>query len=231
MDDYKVLYKYVIIGDSSVGKTSIIKRYTHNTFEENHRSTIGIDFIIKNIDIDNKRIKLQIWDTAGQERFKHITTMYYKSAHAFIIVYDVTKVDSFNNITNWIAEINNKKSETFIPAVSILVGNKIDSENREISYEEGASLAQQYGMLFIEVSAKEDTNVESLFRILTRNVVDLKSSSGPIIVPESDISSSFMLHEKGRYINTDVIMKDLTNKYHDAKDKWHLYGSSYCSIL
>ena len=145
----------------AVGKSSIILRFIDNTFSVNLMNSIGVDFKLKNIEIDKKRIKLQIWDTAGSERFRTITTSYYRGAHAIIMVFDITKKETFDHIINWMADIDKFAKQGVL---RILVGNKCDLENqREVNKDEGLAFADKYGIQYFETSAKETINIESLF--------------------------------------------------------------------
>ena len=132
--------KILIIGDSNVGKTSILLQYTSNFFQETHIATIGVEFKLKEIMLDNIEYKLNIWDTAGQERFKAITKSFFKAADGIVFVYDVTNKPSFENIKNWIKDAESKANDFKI----IIVGNKIDlNDSREVSFEEGKNLAKK----------------------------------------------------------------------------------------
>ena len=155
------LFKILLLGDSGVGKSSIIIRYIENNFSNNLMNSIGVDFKLKNIEVDSKKIKLQIWDTAGQERFKTITTSYYKGAHAILVVFDITDRDSFDHIRNWMADIDKFAKEGVL---RILVGNKCDlTNNRQVSTEEAKEIANKYGIKYIETSAKDTINIDDLF--------------------------------------------------------------------
>ena len=124
-------------------------------------NSIGVDFKLKNIEIDNKKIKLQIWDTAGQERFKTITTSYYKGAHAILVVFDITDRDSFDHVRNWMADIDKFAKEGVL---RILVGNKCDlAHERQVNAEEAKEIANKYGIKYIETSAKDTINIDDLF--------------------------------------------------------------------
>ena len=137
-------------------------------FQENFMPTIGVDFKIRTINVDEKVCKLQIWDTAGQERFKTITSSYYKGAHGIIVVYDITDRDSFNAVHTWMSEIEKYTQDNI---TRILVGNKTDLENRRaVSFEEGQEMANHYGVRFLETSAKECKNVETAFTTMTREI-------------------------------------------------------------
>jgi Ras-related protein Rab-8A len=153
---YDLLFKILFVGDSGVGKTSLLHRYTEDIFISNFISTIGIDFKIKRIMCDDKLIKLQLWDTAGQERFKTITTAYYHGAMAIILVYDICNEKSFRNIESWIQTIANHTDNV----VLLLIGNKCDASKRVIKTEDGKLVASKYNALFFETSAKDNTNID-----------------------------------------------------------------------
>ena len=170
---YDHLFKLLIIGESGVGKTCLLLRFTDDSFTANHLTTIGIDFKIKIINLENKLIKLQIWDTAGQERFRTITKTYYKGAHGIILTYDVTDINSFKNIRNWIKQIEQNAQNT---VSKVLVGNKCDKSERAVSFEEGQKLAKEFGMEFFETSAKSNINVSETFTFLTKDI--LKNTEG-----------------------------------------------------
>ena len=162
-------YKIMIIGESSIGKTSMISRYTSNTFKLEYLSTIGIDFQVKNLTLNGKNIKLQIWDTAGQERYKNITKSYFQSSNGFIIAYDISKRQTFDCISNWMDTISELAS---IESQKILVGTKCDIEEREVTYEEGENLAKEYNIKFYETSAKDNINIEDTFVTLTLSILE-----------------------------------------------------------
>jgi len=158
--------KLLMIGDSGVGKTCLLLRYANDSFSPTFITTIGIDFKIKNIEIDTKRIKLQIWDTAGQERFRTITTSYFRGAQGILLVYDVTDRRSFESIRNWISQI---QQHADVHVNKILVGNKCDmTDEKVVSTEEGQKLAKEFGIEFWEASAKANINVEQCFISIAR---------------------------------------------------------------
>ena len=166
--EYDFLFKLLLIGNSGVGKSSLLLRFVDEQFREGYHSTIGVDFKIKTIDMDAKVVKLQIWDTAGQERFHTITKTYYKGAHGIIVVYDITDRDSFTAVSQWMEEIDKNASHS---ADKILVGNKCDDhKNRTISYEEGKELAEHFGIRFIETSARETRNVAEAFSLMAKEI-------------------------------------------------------------
>ncbi|KAH7691687.1 Small GTPase superfamily ARF/SAR type protein [Dioscorea alata] len=167
--DYDHLIKLLLIGDSGVGKSCLLLRFSDDTFTTSFITTIGIDFKIRNIELDGKRIKLQIWDTAGQERFRTITTAYYRGAMGILLVYDVTDESSFNNIRNWIRNIEQHASDN---VNKILVGNKadMDESKRAVPTSRGQMLADEYGIKFFETSAKTNYNVEQVFFSIARDI-------------------------------------------------------------
>jgi Ras-related protein Rab-8A len=160
--------KLLMIGDSGVGKTCLLLRYANDSYSPTFITTIGIDFKIKNIQLDGKRVKLQIWDTAGQERFRTITTSYFKGAHGILLVYDVTDRKTFQAIGNWISQI---KSHADNNVNRVLIGNKCDMvEERAVSTTEGEGLAKEFEMDFFETSAKKGIAVEKAFISLAKQV-------------------------------------------------------------
>jgi len=165
---YDYLFKLLLIGDSGVGKTCLLFRFAEDSFNNSFISTIGIDFKIRTIELDGKKIKLQIWDTAGQERFRTITTAYYRGAMGILLVYDITNEKSFDNIKNWIRNIEEHASAD---VEKMVLGNKCDmNDRRQVSKERGAQLAIEYGIKFMETSAKANINVEDAFFTLARDI-------------------------------------------------------------
>ncbi|CCH60768.1 hypothetical protein TBLA_0D02650 [Henningerozyma blattae CBS 6284] len=171
--NYDSIMKILLIGDSGVGKSCLLVRFVDDKFNPSFITTIGIDFKIKTIDINGKKIKLQLWDTAGQERFRTITTAYYRGAMGIILVYDVTDENTFENIRTWFKTVNEHANGE---AQLLLVGNKSDMETRTVTYEQGESLAKELGIPFIESSAKDDKNVNEIFFTLT-NLIQEKIDS------------------------------------------------------
>ncbi|KAK7091683.1 uncharacterized protein [Littorina saxatilis] len=168
-DRIDYLFKLVIVGDSGVGKTSLLLKYVDDVFTDTFISTIGVDFKIRTFDMDGKKVKLQIWDTAGQDRFKNIVSTFYRNAHGILLVYDVTDVTSFQNIQQWLKEIDKYAGQK---AKQVLVGNKCDlAPRRQVSLEEGRALAATTSMMHIETSAKTSANLEALFSDLTRDLM------------------------------------------------------------
>ena len=168
-DDTCRIYKLLLLGDSSVGKSCLLLRYCDEKFQDLHLATIGLDFRLKKIFLENnKKVKFQIWDTAGQDRFLAITKNYYRGANGILLVFDITNISSFSHIKNWIEQIKEEASEKII---IYLVGNKIDcSNNRVVSTEEGKKLADEFGLKYYETSAKNNENVETAFLDLIKEI-------------------------------------------------------------
>ncbi|XP_078329504.1 ras-related protein Rab-8A-like isoform X1 [Crassostrea virginica] len=166
--EHVIRVKLMLIGDTAVGKTSILVRFIKEVFDPIFITTIGIDFKIRTIELDGKKIKLQIWDTAGQERFRTITTAYYRGAMGIMLVYDITNEKSFENIRNWIRNIEEHASQD---VDKMILGNKCDmNDKRVVSKEKGESLAIEHGIKFMETSAKASINVEEAFFTLARDI-------------------------------------------------------------
>jgi len=169
---YDYLIKLLLIGDSGVGKSSILFRFADDSFTQSFITTIGIDFKIRTITLDGKRIKLQIWDTAGQERFKTITTAYYRGAMGILLVYDVTSEPTFANINQWMLAIRQHASGS---VNKVLLGNKADTSGplvskRAVATARGQALADQHGIRFFETSAKNSINIEEAFSTIARDI-------------------------------------------------------------
>ena len=166
--EYDYIMKLILIGDASVGKTNILNKYLKNEFDPNSKSTLGVELGTKNVKIDNKIIKVQIWDTAGQERYKAITSTYYKGAKGAIIVYDITRKLTFDNIDKWIADLKINGDENIM---IFLVGNKSDlNNNREVSKDEGINKSEKYNVPFLETSALQGDNIDRVFEELIQTV-------------------------------------------------------------
>jgi len=170
--EHDYLLKVVMVGDSGVGKSSLLKRFASREFTGDYISTIGVDFEIKQLEIDGKMVKLQIWDTAGQERFQNITTSYYRGAHCIILVYDITQQETFDHIDKWHRQINDHSNSN---VQILLVGNKSDlSDNRQVSYEAAEQMAHNMGVTVFEASAKDGTNVDQAFYHIAKQAIDNK---------------------------------------------------------
>lgn len=165
-DEYDYLFKVVLIGDSGVGKSNLLSRFTRNEFCLESKSTIGVEFATRSIQVDGKTIKAQIWDTAGQERYRAITSAYYRGAVGALLVYDITKHVTYENVERWLKELRDHADSNI---VIMLVGNKSDLKHlRGVSTDDAQAFSEKEGLSFIETSALESTNVEKAFqRILT----------------------------------------------------------------
>jgi len=158
---YAYLFKYIIIGDTGVGKSCLLLQFTDKRFQPVHDLTIGVEFGARMINIDSRQIKLQIWDTAGQESFRSITRSYYRGAAGALLVYDITRRDTFNHLTRWLEEARSNSNSNM---VIMLIGNKSDLEHRRaVSTKEGEQFAEENGLIFLETSAKTAQNVEEAF--------------------------------------------------------------------
>ena len=171
-DESNYVFKVLLLGDSTVGKTCFLMRFTENTFQEIHMSTIGLDYRFKKMPLDDtKEATVQIWDTAGQDRFRAITKNYYKGAHGIILIYDVTNQKSFDNVKNWVSQIRENASEK---AIIYIVGNKIDdSQHRVVSKEQGEGISNEFQLKFFEASAKEDINIAPTFQALVKDIYQI----------------------------------------------------------
>ena len=176
-DDQKHVFKVLLLGDSTVGKTCFLMRFTENTFQEIHMSTIGLDYRFKKMTLENQEVAtVQIWDTAGQDRFRAITKNYYKGAHGILLIYDVTNQKSFDNVKNWVGQIRENASEK---AIIYIVGNKVDdTAHRVVSKEQGEETAKEFNLKFYEASAKEDINIAPTFQALVKDIYKVSGDEG-----------------------------------------------------
>jgi Ras-related protein Rab-8A len=174
---YDFLIKLLLIGDSGVGKSCLLLRFSDDSFTTSFITTIGIDFKIKTIELEGKRIKLQIWDTAGQERFRTITTAYYRGAMGILLVYDVTEEDSFKNIKNWIRNIEQHAADN---VDKVLIGNKCDCvAEKVVEKSRGQALADEHQIAFFETSAKNNINVTEAFVSIATSIKKRLMDNGP----------------------------------------------------
>ena len=201
LDEYDFLFKLIIVGDSNVGKTNIMSKYIHNQFNQHSKSTIGVEFGTKIVNIDNKKIKAQIWDTAGQERYKSITSAYYKGAKGALIVYDITNKFSFDSVDKWVQDLNSYGDKNI---TLLLVGNKSDlEEKRQILKENGEEKAKSFNLGFIETSACSGDNIDQAFVIMLKEV--LKK-----YIDENDINNDEFEASGGK--NLELNKKDNNRK-------------------
>jgi len=183
--DYDVTYKVLVLGESTVGKTALIRYHCgkDTEFNPNLVPTIGIDYKTEYATIDKLRIRVQIWDTAGQERFRTMNSMYYRGAKGILLLYDITNKESFMKVSNWMEDL---KEYSLDKEEIILIGNKIDLDHlREVATEEGKKLSMKYGIKFSETSAKTGENINETFEKLISN---MKDAYDPFTVP-SDIGN------------------------------------------
>ena len=193
-DEYDYIFKVLLIGNSDVGKSSLILRYVDQIWNDVFVPTIGVDFKVKSIEVDKKLVKMQIWDTAGQERFRNVISSYFKGAHGILLIYDITSRDSFKELENWLGEVERHASSQVL---KILIGNKSDlEEKREIQKDEGEAFAMRNGMQFIETSAKNNTNVSEAFEALAKIMVDSSNKRNAIKIEKKNIKV-----EKGADLN------------------------------
>ncbi|KAL6207233.1 hypothetical protein ACLB2K_024477 [Fragaria x ananassa] len=170
-EDY--LFKIVLIGDSAVGKSNLLARFARNEFFPNSKSTIGVEFQTQKIVIDGKEVKAQIWDTAGQERFRAVTSAYYRGAVGALLVYDISRHQTFDSIGRWLNELH---THSDMNVVTILVGNKSDLKDaREVSTAEGKALAEAQGLFFMETSALDSSNVAAAFQTVVKEIYNILS--------------------------------------------------------
>lgn len=193
---YDAQYSILLIGNSDVGKSSILTKYVHNTFSSAFVPTIGIDFKIKGVKENDKNIKLRIWDTAGQEKFRTITNSYYRGAHGVVICYSVVNRDSFHGVKNWLTQVNQLGN---VEVVTVLVGCKCDLSPREVSQEEGERMAAEHNCTFYEVSAKEGTNVNEVFKTILDRIHNKNSKSVKSNARASEVQSTI---EKDKFLQS-----------------------------
>jgi len=167
-NNYDYIFKYITIGNSGVGKSSIVSRYLNDSFNIEHEITLGVEFAIKNIKINNTRIKIQLWDTAGQECFKSITRQYFRESAGVILVYDIANRKSYEDAKLWLIDVLKANVNPEI----IFIGNKNDLDHkREVTFDEGLEYAKLNNMLFTEISAKSNTGIKYVFNSLAENIL------------------------------------------------------------
>mmetsp|Transcript_29200 Transcript_29200/g.81683 ORF Transcript_29200/g.81683 Transcript_29200/m.81683 type:complete len:217 (-) Transcript_29200:131-781(-) len=188
---YEYIFKYIIIGDMGVGKSCLLHNFTEGKFVPDSPHTIGVEFGTRIIEVQGKKIKLQIWDTAGQERFRAVTRSYYRGAAGALLVYDISRRATFNHLTSWLTDARNLTTPN---TIIMLIGNKADlDDQRDVTFEEAQAFADENGLIFLEASAKSGQNVEECFlntaSLIFQNVqdgsVDLSSDGGVTRRPTS----------------------------------------------
>ncbi|XP_056310992.1 ras-related protein Rab-19-like isoform X1 [Danio aesculapii] len=169
-DSFDFLFKIILIGDSNVGKTSLVQSFSTGLFSQRQHNTIGVDFTVRTLNLDGRRVKMQVWDTAGQERFRTITQSYYRSAHGALIAYDISRRATFDSVQRWLHELHQYGAANVLVA---LIGNKRDLEpQREVPFSDACRLAEDKGMLAaLETSAREACSVQEAFQMMARQLL------------------------------------------------------------
>jgi Ras-related protein Rab-4B len=180
MERYDFLFKFIVIGDTAVGKSCLLHRFIDNKFKKESTHTIGVEFGSKIVEVGGRNVKLQIWDTAGQERFRSVTRSYYRGAAGAILVYDTTNRDTYNHVSSWLSDARSLANKDI---AIILVGNKTDLPNREVTFLEASRYAQENDLMFLETSAMSGEGVEEIFLKCARTILS-KINSG-LLSPES----------------------------------------------
>jgi len=213
---YQYSIKYIIVGDSSVGKSNLLLRYSKNIFDPGHTATLGIEFANKKLVYNNINYVIQIWDTAGQENFRSVTRAYYKASACAMIVYDISNRKTFQNIENWIKDCVNLAPKTVL---LVLIGNKTDlEEKREVSFDEGENLAKLNNMLFYETSALNGTNVNTVFN-KTIEMIDEKIRKGFYDMDDSSNQGIRRITKSGIDVSGEhIINKNQLNKRKNNSD-------------
>ncbi|KAJ9698529.1 hypothetical protein PVL29_007551 [Vitis rotundifolia] len=196
--EYDYLFKIVLIGDSGVGKSNILSRFTRNEFCLESKSTIGVEFATRTLQIDGKTVKAQIWDTAGQERYRAITSAYYRGAVGALLVYDITKRQTFDNVQRWLRELRDHADSNI---VIMMAGNKCDLKHlRAVSEEDGQGLAEREELSFLETSALEATNIEKAFQTILTEIYHIISKKA---LAAQEAAASTALPGQGTTINVN----------------------------
>lgn len=208
-EDY--LFKIVLIGDSAVGKSNLLARFARDEFYPNSKSTIGVEFQTQRLEIKGKEIKAQIWDTAGQERFRAVTSAYYRGAVGALLVYDISRRQTFDSIGRWLNELH---THSDMNVVSILVGNKLDLKDaREVSTDEGKLLAESEGLFFMETSALDSSNVTAAFETVVKEIYNILSRKVMQSQDLKKLEPSLPASGKTVVLEADSDQEKATNKY------------------
>ena len=172
--NYDQKCQFIIIGDATVGKTSILNRFSDGTFNSNYLATVGLENITKDEIIDDKTIRIKIWDTAGQERYKSLAKSFYRNAEGVILVYDVTNLETYENLKFWLESIKNNMESDMSEIPIIIIGNKIDRDEREVNREEAEKFLKDQGYPYFETSAKTGENIDMTIKYLVKKVINIK---------------------------------------------------------
>ena len=173
--NYDEKCQLLIIGDSTVGKTSILSRFANGTFNSNYLATVGLDNFTKDEIIDNKTIRIKIWDTAGQERYKSLTKNFFRNAEGVMLVYDVTNSETYENLKFWLQSIKNNMTPDVGEIPIIIIGNKIDCDEREVIKEEAEEFWKEQGYIYFETSAKTGENIDSTIKYLVKKILNIRA--------------------------------------------------------
>ena len=205
IDEYEMMIKVILIGDSGVGKTNIMSKFLKNQFLEDSKATVGVEFGSKLFIQQGHKIKAQIWDTAGQEKYKAITSAYYKGSKGALVIYDITQKETFANIEKWVNDLKCKGD----PKITIIIiGNKNDlEEKRQISKEQGEEKAKSFGCAFLETSAFSGDNIEKAFEMMVKEIYD-KFTSDIGGDDEEELDSN----EKGEDLKLEKVNPDNNEK-------------------
>jgi len=210
MNTFDYLFRFIIVGDTNVGKTCLLSQFTERVFKTEHEATIGVEFGSRILKVKEKRVKIQIWDTAGQETFKSVTRSYYKGAIAGFVVYDVTDQYSFQNAARWLEEIQAHSNEEMIIA---LVGNKADQEEkRKISREQGEAFAKENNLLFFETSARKGTQVDDAFYQVSSDILTKLENGDLRLKDETRIRGNTMNMRGGNAPSNSAVNLNDKNK-------------------
>ncbi|XP_008785540.1 ras-related protein RABA5a-like [Phoenix dactylifera] len=207
------LFKIVLIGDAAVGKSNLLARYARNEFYPNSKSTIGVEFQTQKMDIDGKAVKAQIWDTAGQERFRAVTSAYYRGAVGALLVYDISRRQTFDSVGRWLNEL---QTHSDMNVVTILVGNKTDLKDaREVTTAEGKALAEAQGLFFMETSALDSSNVAAAFQTVVKEIYNILSRKMHLSQDQKKPNMSSLGNGK-----TVILQEDANDTNNGAKGNW-----------
>ena len=194
-EKYNYIFKIILIGNSNVGKSSILKRYIQKVFDDNYSCTIGVDFFMKSITIGEKTIKLQLWDTAGTEKFRSITTGYYRGANAALVVFDLTSKKSFTALNEWIQNYYKYSNPDSVKNV-VIIGNKCDlTESREVTEEEINDFIKDNNITYFETSAKDGKNIDECFNHMAKKLIEQYENNDNELVKRKDLINNDSLKD------------------------------------
>ncbi|XP_010428296.1 PREDICTED: ras-related protein RABA6a-like [Camelina sativa] len=217
------LFKAVLIGDSAVGKSNLLSRFSKDEFRLDSKPTIGVEFAYRNVHVGDKIIKAQIWDTAGQERFRAITSSYYRGALGALLIYDITRRTTFENIKKWLFELRDFSNPD---TVVVLVGNKSDlRQSREVEEDDGKNLAESEGLYFLETSALENVNVEEAFLVMIGRIHEVVTQRNASENKSNGVATKAQVNGNGTVL---PVGKEIVNIHQVTATTQPLSSSSYC---